>query len=167
MHTNNSSGSITNLIILGFWQLHHQFGNLVVHIHHAKDGSSIIGDSNLAILVDHHLVKTSIKKKEKIQNQLVGTDPVGFWLTQRTVNSPFGPNDVFRVEATAFAAIIWDCKLDTFQTIYSFIIFFISRHRKSRTTTLKTKTGADHDGHEATPTSSKSTWAAVLAWVIT
>ncbi len=60
--TNNSSGSITNLIILRLGQLHHKLGNLVIHIHHAENGGSIVGDSHLSIPVNHHLVKTCMQK---------------------------------------------------------------------------------------------------------
>lgn len=59
--TYNPSGAISNLIILRLWELNHEFGDLMIHIHHAEDGSAIVGDRHFSVLVHHHLIKACKK----------------------------------------------------------------------------------------------------------
>lgn len=54
--TYNSCCSITNFIILWFWQVNHQFSYLMFHLHHVQNGGTIIGYCNISIWAHHHFV---------------------------------------------------------------------------------------------------------------
>ena len=79
----------------------------MIHVHHAKNGGTIIGDCHLTIPVNHQLVKAW---EEGIKG-----GPFYFCRKMGDATSmqdcicldlPFGPIDVLSVEATAFAAIM-------------------------------------------------------------
>jgi len=55
---NNTSCSITDLVILRSGQLDEEFGGLVMNFHLFQDGGTIIGDDDFTIWTDEHLVHT-------------------------------------------------------------------------------------------------------------
>lgn len=55
--TNHSCGSISNFIILGFGQFNHELGNLMINIHHAENGGTVVCYGDIAVLIYHHLVQ--------------------------------------------------------------------------------------------------------------
>lgn len=57
-----ASGAVTNLVVLGFAELHEQFCDLMLDLHPAQDGCSVIGDSNVSIRRDENLVQAARTK---------------------------------------------------------------------------------------------------------
>merc|ERR1719341_1097932 len=53
----NTCGSITNFVVLRLRELDHQFGHLMINVHHLEDGGSVVGDSDVSIRADHQLVQ--------------------------------------------------------------------------------------------------------------
>jgi hypothetical protein len=58
MHTDNSSGSIPDLVILALGELNQQFSNLVLHFHLAQDRRAIIRHGNFTIGRDEDFVES-------------------------------------------------------------------------------------------------------------
>lgn len=56
--TDNTSCTITNLVILALRQLHQKPRNLVLNLHLTQDSRSIVRDSDLTVGRDEDFVKT-------------------------------------------------------------------------------------------------------------
>ena len=56
--TNHAGCPVPYLIVLGLGQLYQQLGYLVLHVHLAEDGRSIVSDGHITIRAHHHLVHT-------------------------------------------------------------------------------------------------------------
>mmetsp|Transcript_8220 Transcript_8220/g.9954 ORF Transcript_8220/g.9954 Transcript_8220/m.9954 type:complete len:568 (-) Transcript_8220:99-1802(-) len=55
---NDTSGAVTDLVVLRSGQLSEESGSLMMDLHLLEDGGTIVGDDNLAIRADEHLVHT-------------------------------------------------------------------------------------------------------------
>ena len=44
-------------------ELHHELGDLVVHVHHLEDGGAVVGNRDVVVGGHHHLVKTFWAKR--------------------------------------------------------------------------------------------------------
>ena len=55
--TDDSGGAVANLVILTLAELHHELGDLVVHVHHLQDRGAVIGDGDVAVRRHHQLVE--------------------------------------------------------------------------------------------------------------
>ena len=55
---NNTSSTVTNLVILALRQLNEKLGSLMLDLHVLHDGGAIVCDANITILTDQHFVHT-------------------------------------------------------------------------------------------------------------
>jgi hypothetical protein len=56
-HTNDTSRSVTDLVVLAFRQLNEKFGDLVLDLHLAEDRRTIVRHGDIAVRRDENLVK--------------------------------------------------------------------------------------------------------------
>lgn len=57
IHTYYACGTVADFVILRFAQLYHQLRYFVVHIHLLKNGRAVVGDGDVAVAGDEHLVE--------------------------------------------------------------------------------------------------------------
>ena len=61
--TNNTGRPVPNLIVLGFRELHHEFGNFVGWPHLLHDRSAVVGDGDITVRSHENFVETCREKK--------------------------------------------------------------------------------------------------------
>lgn len=95
--TDDTSCTVTDLIVLALRQLHQKLGNLVLNLHLTQNSCAIICDCNLSVWRNEDLVQTCAYNELR----------EACW-PRCTRHGPLGPSDVLMMLDTVLAARMCD-----------------------------------------------------------